>query len=181
MNNALAARAFKLVVLGMALFCALGLWRALATMGLRLPLDPNEGWNAYHAAAAMSGAPLYPGPQSFMIDNYPPLSFYLVGALGRVLGDYIFAGRIISLLAFFFVSFGIFAAARRMGCKRFEASFAALLYAGGLLVFTDYVGMDDPQMLAHAIAMTGFLLLLGSSAEQFASALPRCCSCWPFS
>jgi len=28
--------------------------------GLRLPLDPNEGWNAYHAAAAMSGAPLYP-------------------------------------------------------------------------------------------------------------------------
>ena len=160
MNNALAARAFKLVVLGMALFCALGLWRSLAAMGLRLPLDPNEGWNAYHAAAAMSGAPLYPGPQSFMIDNYPPLSFYLVGALGRVLGDNIFAGRIISLLSFFFVSFGIFAAARRMGCKHFEASFAALLYAGGLLVFTDYVGMDDPQMLAHAIATAGLLLLL---------------------
>ena len=136
------------------------LWRAIATMGLHLPIDPNEGWNAYHAAAAMSGAPLYPGPQSFMVNNYPPLSFYLVGGLGRVLGDYIFAGRIVALLAFFFVSFGIFAAARRMGCQRYEASFGALLYASGLLVFTDYVGIDDPQMLAHALAMAGFLLLL---------------------
>jgi hypothetical protein len=48
----------------------------------------------------------------------------------------------------------------RLGCRRLAASFAALLFAGGLLVFTDYVGMDDPQMLAHAIAMAGFLLLL---------------------
>ena len=160
MSDTIAARAFKLVVLGAALFCIFGLWRTIATMGLRLPLDPNEGWNAYHAAAAMSGAPLYPGPQSFMIDNYPPLSFYLVGAFGRVLGDNIFAGRIVSLLSFFFVTFGIFAAGLHLGCRRLAAAFAALLFAGGLLVFTDYVGMDDPQLLAHAIAMAGFLLLL---------------------
>ena len=160
MSDKLAARAFKLVVVVTALFCVLGLWRTVAAMGLRLPLDPNEGWNAYHAAAAMSGAPLYPGPKSFMIDNYPPLSFYLIGAFGRVLGDNIFAGRIVSLLSYFFVSFGIFAAALRLGCKRLAAAFAALLFAGGLIVFTDYVGMDDPQMLAHALAMAGFLLLL---------------------
>jgi hypothetical protein len=160
MSDTITRRAFKLVVLGTALFCILGLWRAIAIMGLRLPLDPNEGWNAYHAAAAMSGAPLYPGPQSMMINNYPPLSFYLVGVLGRLLGDNIFAGRILSLLSFFFVSFGISAAALRLGCKRFEAVFAALLFAGVLLVFTDYVGIDDPQMLAHALEMGGFLLLL---------------------
>jgi hypothetical protein len=160
MSESLARRAFKLIVLGMALFCALWLWRAIATMGLHLPIDPNEGWNAYHAAAAMSGAPLYPGPQSFMINNYPPLSFYLIGGFGSLLGDYIFAGRIVALLAFFFVSFGIYAAARSMDCKRFQALFAVFLFAGGLLVFTDYVGIDDPQMLAHALAMAGFLLLL---------------------
>jgi hypothetical protein len=160
MTDKLAVRAFKLVVVATALFCVLGLWRAIAIMGLRLPLDPNEGWNAYHAAAAMSGASLYPGPQSYMIDNYPPLSFYLVGALGRLLGDNIFAGRIVSLLSFFFVSFGVFAAALRLGCKRLAAFFAALLFAGGLLIFADYVGMDDPQLLAHAIAMAGFLVLL---------------------
>ena len=119
MSDNLAARAFKLAVLGMALFCALGLWRAIATMGLRLPIDPNEGWNAYHAAAAMAGAPLYPGAQSTMINNYPPLSFYLAGALGRVLGDNIFAGRIVSLLSFFFVTFGIFAAGLHLGYQVF--------------------------------------------------------------
>ena len=160
MSDKFAARAFKLVVVATALFCAFGLWRVIATIGLRLPLDPNEGWNAYHTAAALSGAPLYPAPQSMMINNYPPLSFYLIGALGRVLGDHIFTGRIVSLFSFFFVSFGIFAATLRLGCKRIEACFAALLFAGGMLVFTDYVGMDDPQMLAHAIAMAGFLLLL---------------------
>lgn len=159
MSEPLSARVFKLVVLGLALFCALGLWRAIAIMGLQLPIDPNEGWNAYHAAAA-SGGPLYPGPQSYMVNNYPPLSFYLVGAFGRLLGDNIFTGRIVALLSFFFVSFGIYAAAQRMGCERFAALFAALLFAGSLLVFTDYVGIDDPQMLAHALAMAGFLLLL---------------------
>ena len=46
MSDTIARRAFKLVVLGTALFCILGLWRAIAIMGLRLPLDPNEGWNA---------------------------------------------------------------------------------------------------------------------------------------
>ena len=155
-----AARAFQLVVFAAALFCAAGLWHAIAVIGLRLPLDPNEGWNAYHAAAAMGAGPLYPGPQSFMVDNYPPLSFYLVGAFGHLLGDNIIAGRIVSLLSLGVVALGIFAAACRMGCKRVEALFAALFFVGGLLAFTDYVGMDDPQMLAHAIAMAGFLVLL---------------------
>ena len=160
MNGPLSPRIFKLVVLGLGLFSALGLWRAVAIMGLQLPIDPNEGWNAYHAAAAASGGPLYPGPQSYMINNYPPLSFYLVGGLGRLFGDNIFAGRIVALLSFFFVALGIYAAARRMGCERFAALFAMFLFAGSLLVFTDYVGIDDPQMLAHALAMAGFLLLL---------------------
>ncbi|HEY0283735.1 MAG TPA: glycosyltransferase family 39 protein, partial [Rhizomicrobium sp.] len=160
MTNKIALSAFKLVVFGTALFCVFAFWRTAISMGLRLPLGPNEGWNAYHAAAAMSGGPLYPGPHSMMINNYPPLSFYLIGAFGRVLDDNILAGRIVSLLSFFLIILGIFAAALRLGCKRLEASFAALLFAGGMLVFTDYVGMNDPQMLAHAIAMAGFLLLL---------------------
>lgn len=160
MSGPLSPRVFMLVILGLALLCALSLWRAVAIMGLQLPIDPNEGWNAYHAAAATSGGPLYPGLQSYMINNYPPLSFYLVGGLGCLLGDNIFAGRIVALLSFFLVSFGVYAAARRMGCERFAALFAVFLFAGSLLVFTDYVGIDDPQMLAHALAMAGFLLLL---------------------
>jgi len=160
MSVARAESVLRLAVLVAALLCAAGLWRVIAVIGLRLPLDPNEGWNAYHAASAMTGGALYPGPPSYMVDNYPPLSFYVVGTLGRLLGDNIVAGRIISLLSFVFVAFGIFVAAGRLGCKRAEAGFAALLFAGGMLVFTDYVGMNDPQMLAHAVATGGFLLLL---------------------
>ena len=72
----------------------------------------------------------------------------------------VFAGRLVSLTAFFFVLWGIFAAAVRLGCTRSEGAFAALLFALGMLSFTDYVAMNDPQMLAHALATGGFLILL---------------------
>ncbi len=149
-----------LVVAVLAAFCAAGIARVVAILFLHVPLDPNEGWNAYHAAAAMGGGALYPDPHSFMVNNYPPLSFYLVGGVGQFLGDMIVAGRVVSLLALMGVVAGIYAAARRMACARRQAAFAALFYAAGMLVFTDYVGMDDPQLLAQAIAMAGFVLLL---------------------
>jgi len=155
-----AAFSLKLAALAMAILCLVSLWRVIAVIWLPLPLDPNEGWNAYHAAAAMAGSPLYPGPHSFMVNNYPPLSFYLVGALGRILGDNIIAGRIISLVSLGVFACGLFVAARRMGCKQIEAAFSSLFFVGGMLVFTDYVGMDDPQMLAHAVAIVGFVMLL---------------------
>ena len=144
----------------LALLCAAALWRVLAVVGLHVPLDPNEGWNAYHAASAMGAGALYPGPQSFMVNNYPPLSFYLVGALGGMLGDNIVAGRIVSLSAFGAIGLGMYGAGRRMGCSRGVSGFPPLFFAAGLLLFTDYVGMNDPQLLAHAIAMGGFLMAL---------------------
>ena len=160
MSGRASHRALTAVVAATALLCALGLWRAVAAAGLAVPLDPNEGWNAYHAWAATHGGPLYPGPHSYMINNYPPLSFYVVGALGSVLGDNIVAGRIVSLLSLGSVAAGLFAAARRMGCTPTTALFAPLFLIADLIVTSDYVGMDDPQMLAHAVAMAGFLLLL---------------------
>jgi hypothetical protein len=161
-------RALWLVCAVAALFCACGLWRVIAAIWLRLPLDPNEGWNAYHAAAATSGLPLYPG--GFMTNNYPPLSFYLVGALGRVLGDAIVAGRLIALVAYAAVCGEIYALARRLGARVLEAAAGALLFAGALLASTDYVGMDDPQMLAEAIAGLGLLLLLRAPQQTWRAA-----------
>jgi hypothetical protein len=140
---------------GLAALCLLGLAYAASHVFLHAPLDPNEGWNAYHTAAAMSGAPLY--PQGWFTNNYPPLSFYLVGLMP---GDHIFAGRIVSLLSLLFVAWAIMDAARRMGASTQSALFAALWFVAGMLVFTDYVAMDDPQLLGHAIMMAGLLLLL---------------------
>jgi hypothetical protein len=129
--------------------------------GLDAAIDPNEGWNAYLADAAMGGAPLYPGRDQLITNNYPPLSFYAVGLVGKLVGDNVLAGRWLSLLAMV----GIGAAVARMvlvlGGTRVGAVMAATWFAGTMCrYFTDYVGMDDPQLLAQALmalAFAGFL------------------------
>lgn len=157
--NARFPRALPAAVVAACVLCLMGLWRVVAALFLPVPLDPNEGWNAYHAAHAISGAPLY-GTGGYMIDNYPPLSFYLIGALGRLSGDAIVAGRLVSLISFAAVGWEIFALARRMGVRPVEAMAGVLLFAGALLASTDYVGMDDPQLLAEAVAGLGLLALV---------------------
>src|SRR5437660_10308378 len=49
-----------------------GFLRAALIARLHVPLDPNEGWNAYHAAAAMAAGNPYPPAGSLMVNNYPP-------------------------------------------------------------------------------------------------------------
>src|SRR5260370_5736825 len=70
-------------------------WRAQFPM----EVAQNEGWNAYHADAAMGAGALYPSPDTLVVNNYPPLSFYALGLLGRVFGDPLYVGRVLSLLA----------------------------------------------------------------------------------
>jgi hypothetical protein len=156
-------RLLMAVVAVLGLCCAAALWRAIAVTGLHVALDPNEGWNAYHAQeAARGGGGLYPGPFGFMFNNYPPLSFAIVGYVGRFFHDFIVAGRALSLLSFLAVALLIVAAARDMGCSAVEACFAGLLWAAYMLLDTDYVGMDDPQLMGEAFSLLGLVLLLGT-------------------
>jgi Dolichyl-phosphate-mannose-protein mannosyltransferase len=148
------------VIYLLGLFCSLEFLRTLLTLHLAIPFDPNEGWNAYFATAAVTDGRLYPDPNTYMINNYPPLSFYLVGTVGTLLGDNILAGRVISILAFLSIAVGIWLAARRMGCGSRGASFAALLLSTYLIAVTDYVGLNDPQLIGHAVGMWGMILLL---------------------
>ncbi len=152
--------AFRICMGLLALFCAVGVARVVAVIGLQVPLDPNEGWNAYHALHAISGSALYPASNTFLYNNYPPLSYYIVGALGSLIGDNIVAGRVLSLISIFAVAYGIFLSARGMNVGTDSAKFCSLLFVAGLLAFTDYVGMDDPQLLGHAIAIVGLVILL---------------------
>ncbi len=158
--------ALRVVLVLLALVFLMGMWRVMAGLGLQVPLDPNEGWNAYHAAAAMQGRPLYPPPQAYLVNNYPPLSYYVVGVMGLIAGDNIIAGRIISLLAFATILGGLFVTAKRLGASALAACLAPLLFAAALLITTDYVGMDDPQMLAHAVSLCGLLVLLSNAPRR---------------
>jgi hypothetical protein len=49
-----------------------------------------------------------------------------------------------------------------MGCSRPQALFAALLFVAALLLTSDYVGMDDPQLLGHAVSIWALVVVLPS-------------------
>lgn len=124
-------------------------------------LNYNEGWNAYHAVAVFGDAPLYPAAGSLFPNNYPPLSFAIVGALGHLTGDPIFAGRWISLVSFLWLALQIGVQVAALTGSRSSAALASLLFVAWMLVgYGDYVGIDDPQILAHALMASGLTLLL---------------------
>jgi hypothetical protein len=128
---------------------------------LSIMVNTNEGWNAFFADAAMGEMPLYPSLDRLITNNYPPLSFYFVGSLGRVLGDTILAGRLLSLVAVITIAFFIGKIVRQWGGSLQAAAVGAAYFIATLsLSFRWYVGVNDPQLLAQAIMIVGFYLFL---------------------
>src|ERR1700738_1322304 len=84
------------------------LWRAQFPLEIWL----TEGWNAYLQDAAAAGLHLYPSPDSLVGNNYPPLSFYAVGWLGKIFGDSLYAGRALSIVGLLCVAGEIFLCVR---------------------------------------------------------------------
>ncbi|HWM65670.1 MAG TPA: 6-pyruvoyl-tetrahydropterin synthase-related protein [Steroidobacteraceae bacterium] len=145
------------LLLGVVVF---GMTRPLLAIGRYIPLDPNEGWNAYFGDAAINGGVLYPAADALITNNYPPLSFYVVGAIGHLTGDNIFAGRVIALLSLLFVTWSIYYWLRVTGSARRIGLLAAGIFLAYAVTYgRDYVAMDDPQWLAHALMMAGLLVL----------------------
>ncbi len=127
----------------------------------RISLDPNEGWNAFQAVAAMGGGPLYPAPDALTANNYPPLSFYLVGALGWLVGDLIVAGRIVALVSVLAVAGLVWTAAWRLTGRHMAGwlgGLIVLLFAAG--VFRAYLAMNDPQWLGLAFIAAALVIVL---------------------
>lgn len=130
-------------------------------------LDHNEGWNAFQAQAAVGSGQLYPAPDALNANNYPPLSFYIVGTIGERFGDMVVAGRVIALLSMGFVGFAIHRLVRLLvPGDRFAPWIGVAVFAGfNATVFRAYVGMDDPQWLGHAFVVAGLLVLLWKRPE----------------
>ncbi len=131
-----------------------------------LPLNYNEGWNAYLAVAAKAGT-LYPPPCIGVTNNYPPLSFLLIGGLTSLLPDAIFAGRVVAWAALICVAVCLYAIPRAVGSDRLAALFAPMLFLAALAEhFSLYVGTDDPQMLGHALMLAGLLVMVRTSGAR---------------
>ena len=164
--DAFLLRALLLCTVPLLAFLLLG---PLLLIPLHVPLGYNEGWNAYLAARAVGpqGGPLYPPADTLVFNNYPPLSFYLVGLLGRFLfgGDVIVAGRIVALTSLLASAVLLAVCVARLGGSRRGAlCAAALLLFYATTFFRGYVAVDEPQWLGHALMLAGLAVLLRDHA-----------------
>ena len=144
----------------------------LQTLFAHIPLNYNEGWNAFHTLRLRTGGPLYPPPSPAVFINYPPLSFYVIAAIERLTGDDIFAGRLVALVSLGVVTLNVALAARSLGVSRVLAAIAAAaFFAFVAIYYADYVAMNDPQWLGHAFQTTGLVILLRRNRTDFATLL----------
>jgi hypothetical protein len=141
-------------------------------IGVKYSFNVNEGWNAYWAAAAWSGADLYPPPSTLKLNTYLPLWFYATGALGSVVGDNIIAGRIIASAALLSNAVVIFLIVHAMaGRRRDGVTAAAAFLAISGLFYGQYLAADDPQWAGNLL-MTLALLLIVRKAGGESDAIP---------
>ena len=132
-----------------AVYAAWPLWRAV----FPLEIDVDDIWNAYNADAAFGPRALYPPADALIANNYPPLSFYLIGFLSRLTFDAVYVGRALSFLAVTVASVSVALCVRQLGGNAKSALLAALWFLGTMVRFYDgYVGKNDPQLPAVALA-----------------------------
>ena len=141
-----------------AWFLAWPIWRAQ----FLIEIWPTEAWNGYFQDAAAGGLPLYPAADGLVGNNYPPLSFYAIGFLGKGLGiDNLFVGRAVSLVALLAIAIEIFLSVRVLVGGRAGAAIGALWYVAIMARNqTTYVGADDPQLAGEAIMGAGLVWFL---------------------
>ena len=144
-----------IVVIGILALVSL-IW-PLARLGIHYPIEGNETWNALLAGRAMGEGALYPSIHGAVLNNYPPLSFYIVGLAGWLVGDNVIAGRVVSLLAVLAIGANIAWIVRNLGGEAKAAIFAGVLFVAIMAKsFPNYVAMNDPQLLAQAVMSLGF-------------------------
>jgi len=135
-----------------ALFLVWPVWRAF----FPLEIWGNEGWNAYHADAAMRGVGLYPPSDGLTANNYPPLSYYVLGWLGKLFGDPLYVGRAVSLGATLSAAAAAAAVVRQFGGSRAACLIAAFWFVATMARFFEYyVGMNEPQLFSLAVMSAG--------------------------
>lgn len=137
-----------------------------------IPLDYNEGWNATLARRVFSGSySLYPARDGFIFNNYPPLSFILIGVIAYILGcDVVFVGRGIAFLSIILIAILIGRIIHNCNGKTHALIYIPIIFLlTSITAFHNYFGMDDPQWLAQLVMLSGLWVLLGRRGEALSS------------
>lgn len=142
------------------LACLLPLVRIFSALPVCAVLDYNEGWNAFHVDSLLHGEPLYLPIGHAYHNNYPPLAFHPTTLIAPWFGDPMLAGRALALAAFAACCAGVGAVARALGCGWSLVAASAAFTLALFLAYSHYVGINDPQMLGHALAIAGLWLVV---------------------
>jgi hypothetical protein len=150
----------------LAVLCAFSLatlYYPMVRTFYRFEINYNEGWNVYNTQAAMQHLPLYYPKYGWTTVNYPFLSFYIVGYVSHFFGDYLLTGRLLSLVALLVSCVLVGLIVKKLtggwGPAVFGGAFCLGLFCSRM---PSYVGMDDPQMLAHPFFLCGLWLYLAA-------------------
>lgn len=134
---------------------------------------PTEAWNAYFQDAAAGGGRLYPPADALIGNNYPPLSFYAIGYLGKLFGDNLFVGRVVSIVALLTLAVEIFLAVRILAGGITGAAIGALWYAAITAHASElYIGTNDPQLAGEAIMGAGLVWFLARDRDRRSALAP---------
>ena len=130
-------------------------------MGYITPIDYNEGFNVIPTTRLVHGRPLYVPLTSFPVTpvDYPPLSFVIIGGLSYFTGSILLTGRVVSLVSLLFVSYLVYGIIDNFTLKKSAALLGTLLWLALVVRMADnYIGMYDPQMLAHIFSLGAIYL-----------------------
>ena len=130
------------------------LWRIC----IPLEINGNESWNAYHIAHAFDVRRLYPDP-SYMINNYTPLSYYIINLINFPIDNTIVTGRIVSVMSILALSITVYFTSLELQQRKYQAAFfgAIWFFVTMFRGFVGYAGMNDPHLLGLAVMSLGFL------------------------
>jgi len=127
----------------------------------RTELSYNEGWNIYNAIAVADHHLLYPARYGWTTVNYPMLSFWIMAQLHRFTHDYLFTARVVSLLSTIACCILVGFIVQKLTDSP-RASWLAGFFCLAIFCTSadSYIGVDDPQFLALAFFLAGFLLYI---------------------
>ncbi|MCX5616491.1 hypothetical protein NQF87_05830 [Bombella sp. TMW 2.2559] len=152
--------------------------RTVLVMFHHVPLDVNEGWNAQLASWTAGGDHrLYSSDRGFVFNNYPPLSFVLMGGLVQLGCDAIITGRILSCFSVL-VSAVLIARIIRIVTGTLPAALAtaSLFLLTANTAFHGYFGMNDPQWLAQALMLGALCVMISRKTIELTGQRLFCCA-----
>lgn len=146
--------------------CSLAtLWVIQARITSRFDNEWVEGQIAVSAIRVAEGLSLYPSPSpEYVGDNYPPLYFWVCGAVTAVVGHPMIVCRVVSVVSTLFICAAIFWTPQRcpVAMRVFLAAGFLAFYSAAL----EWYDLARIDMLAHALAAWGCVVAIRGERDR---------------